>query len=103
MVREDGRKHAAMSRILQPEDGAKNRLTLHGKRLGQNFHDVTIGREGGPCALACPSGRLNCLRLLLPVAMTCRASIQTDTSRRPSPMVPIIVPSDVTSILSARS
>src|SRR5262249_29492823 len=44
MVREDGRQHAAVSRILQPEDGTKNCLPLHGKRLGQNFHGVTAER-----------------------------------------------------------
>jgi hypothetical protein len=61
MVRED----AAVSRILQPEDGAKNRLTLHGKRLGQNFHDVTTGRAMGSSV---PFGQAK----LFEAALACR-------------------------------
>jgi hypothetical protein len=41
MVRQDGREHAPVSRILQPKQSTKNRLALYKKRLSQNFYHIT--------------------------------------------------------------
>jgi len=40
MIWENGGQHAAVFRILQPEDGAKNRFILCWKRFSQDFRDI---------------------------------------------------------------